>query len=55
MAVLVTSNFGTAFSQNNSDEALNLNLTGGDILSTSNSFEIDSGPEGTDFSSAYTH
>ena len=37
VVVLVTSNFDVAFSQNNTDEALNLNLTGGDLLSTINS------------------
>ena len=54
MVVLVTSNFDNAFSQNNTDEALNLNLTGSDILSTSNSTGATSGSNGTDSSSTYT-
>lgn len=54
MVVLVTSNFDNAFSQNNTDEALNLNLTGSDILSTSNSTGTTSGSNGTDSSSTYT-
>ncbi len=54
MAVLVTSNFDAAFSQNNTGEALNLNLTSNDILSASNSTETDSGSNGTDSTSTYT-
>ena len=34
VVVLVTSNFDAAFSQNNTDEAQNLNLTGSDPLTT---------------------
>lgn len=54
MVVLVTSNFDAAFSQNNTGEALNLNLTGSDVLSASNSTETDSGSNGTDSISTYT-
>ncbi len=51
MVVLVTSNFNTALSQNNTDEVLNLNLTGSDILSTSNSSGTNSGSDWTDSNS----
>lgn len=51
MVVLVTSNFDTALSQNNTDEVLNLNLTGSDILSTSNSSGTNSGSDWTDSNS----
>jgi hypothetical protein len=54
MVVLVTSNFDAAFSQNNTGEALNLNLTGSDVLSASNSTETDIGSIGTDSTSTYT-
>ena len=39
--VLVTSNFDAAFSQNNTDEAVNQNLTGGDVLTSPNSTGTD--------------
>jgi hypothetical protein len=52
--VLVTSNIGAAFSQNNTDESLNLNLTGGDILSSSNSTGTNGSSNGTDSNSTYT-
>jgi hypothetical protein len=45
--VLVTSNFGVAFSQNNTDEFVNLNLTGGDVLTSPNSTETDASSNGT--------
>ena len=51
--VLVTSNFGAAFSQNNTDELVNLNLTGSDILSSPNSTGTDAISNGTDFNSTY--
>ena len=54
VVVLVTSNFGAAFSQNNTDELLNLNLTGGDLLSSSNSTETDGSSNGTNSNSTYT-
>ena len=52
VVVLVTSNFDTAFSQNNTDETLNLNLTGSD-LSTSNSTGSNGGSNWTDSNSTY--
>lgn len=54
IVVLVTSNFDTAFSQNSTDEVLNLNLTGSDALSTSNSTENKSGSNWTGSNSTYT-
>ena len=52
--VLVTSNFGAAFSQNSTDELLNLNLTGGDILSSSNPTDTNDSSNEADSDSAYT-
>ena len=54
VVVLVTSNFDTAFSQNNTDEALNLNLTGSDLISTANSTGSNGGSNWTDSNSTYT-
>ena len=51
--VLVTSNFGVAFSQNNTDEFVNLNLTGGDVLTSPNSTETDASSNGTGSNSTY--
>ena len=51
--VLVTSNFGAAFSQNNTDELVNLNLTGGDVLTSPNSTETDASSNGTGSNSTY--
>ena len=53
-AVLVTSNIGAALSQNSTDEPLNLNLTGGEILSSSNSTGTNDSSNGTDSNSTYT-
>ena len=52
--VLVTSNFDAAFSQNNTDEPVNLNLTGSDLLSSPNSTGTDASSNGTDSNSTYT-
>jgi hypothetical protein len=54
IVVLATSNFGTAFSQNNTDQPLNLNLTGSDILSTSNTTGVNNVSNWTDSNSTYT-
>ena len=51
--VLVTSNIGAAFSQNNTDELVNLNLTGGDVLTSPNSTETDASSNGTGSNSTY--
>ena len=51
--VLVTSNFGAAFSQNNTDELVNLNLTDGDVLTSPNSTETDASSNGTGSNSTY--
>ena len=52
--LLVTSNFGAAFSQNNTAELVNLNLTGSDILTSPNSTGTDASANGTDSNSTYT-
>jgi len=52
--VLVTSNFDAAFSQNNTDELVNLNSTGSDNLSSPNSTGTDGSSNGTDSNSTYT-
>jgi hypothetical protein len=54
VALLVTSNFDAAFSQNNTDEVQNLNLTGSDPLSTSNATGSTDGSNWTDSNSTYT-
>ena len=53
IAVLVTINFDTAFSQNNTDEGLNLNLTGSDTFPTSNSTDNKGGSNWTGSNSTY--
>lgn len=54
VAVLVTGNSGPAFSQNNTGENLNLNLTGGDLLAGSNSTGTNATSNWTDSNSTYT-
>ena len=52
--VLVTSNFGAAFSKNNTDELVNLILTGSDIFTSPDSSGRDVSSNGTDSNSTYT-
>jgi len=54
VVVLATSNLNTALAQNTTDETLNLNLTSGDLLSTSNSTGLENGSNWTDSNSTST-
>jgi len=54
VVVLATSNLNAALAQNTTDETLNLNLTGSDLLSTSNSTGTGSGSNWTDSNSTST-
>lgn len=54
VVVLATSNLNTALAQNTTDETLDLNLTSGDLLSTSNSTGLENGSNWTDSNSTST-